>query len=135
MLTDFKKFIMRGNVLDLAVAVIIGGAFGKIVSSLVNDIIMPVIGLILGGISFVDLRIIIKAATETTEEVAITYGQFFQNALDFIIIALAIFLMIRAITSRQKEAAAAPAPPPPPPPEVVLLTEIRNLLKQDRDTD
>jgi large conductance mechanosensitive channel len=121
MWNEFKKFAMKGNVLDLAVAVIIGGAFGRIVSSLVNDMIMPFLGIILGGISFADLQIIYRDA-------AIGYGMFLQSIVDFIIIAFSIFLFVRII-NRKKEEAAAPKPGPSP--EVLLLSEIRDLLREN----
>lgn len=131
MVQDFKKFVMRGNVIDLAVAVIIGGAFGKIVSSLVNDIIMPLIGVILGGVDFKTLRWVIKPAVGETPEVAMLYGQFIQNIVDFVIIAFVIFMMIRLIEkAKKKPEPAAPVAPPEPPADVKLLTEIRDLLKQ-----
>ena len=128
-LKDFKQFAMRGNVIDLAVAVIIGGAFGKIVTSFVNDILMPPIGLLLGNVNFKDLKLVMQAATETTPAVTWNYGMFIQNIIDFVIIAFSIFLMIRAITKFEKKKAEEPAPAPPEPPEdVKLLTEIRDLL-------
>jgi large conductance mechanosensitive channel len=129
MLKEFKDFAMRGNVVDLAVAVVIGGAFGKIVSSVVSDIIMPPIGLLLGGVDFADLKVVLKAATEEVEAVSINYGAFVNTLIDFIIIAFAIFIVIKGINATKKK---QPAPPPPPPPapskEEVLLTEIRDLL-------
>ena len=131
MVQDFKKFVMRGNVIDLAVAVIIGGAFGKIVSSFVNDIIMPLIGVVLGGVDFKTLRWIIKPAVGETPEVAMLYGQFIQNIVDFVIIAFVIFIMIRMIEkAKKKPEPEAPAAPAEPPADVQLLTEIRDLLKQ-----
>jgi large conductance mechanosensitive channel len=131
MVQDFKKFVMRGNVIDLAVAVIIGGAFGKIVSSFVNDIIMPLIGVILGGVDFKTLRWVIKPAVGETPEVAMLYGMFIQNIVDFVIIAFVIFMMIRMIEkAKKKPEPEAPAAPPEPPADVQLLTEIRDLLKQ-----
>lgn len=131
MVQDFKKFVMRGNVIDLAVAVIIGGAFGKIVSSFVNDIIMPLIGVILGGVDFKTLRWIIKPAVGETPEVAMLYGQFIQNIVDFVIIAFVIFIMIRLIEkAKKKPAPETPAAPSEPPADIQLLTEIRDLLKQ-----
>ncbi len=131
MVQDFKKFVLRGNVIDLAVAVIIGGAFGKIVSSFVNDIIMPLIGVILGGVDFKTLRWIIKPAVGETPEVAMLYGQFIQNIVDFVIIAFVIFMMIRMIEkAKKKPEPDAPAAPAEPPADVQLLTEIRDLLKQ-----
>lgn len=129
---DFKAFVMRGNVVDLAVAVIIGGAFGKIVTSLVNDILMPPLGLLLGGMDFKDLVLVLKPAVDDVAAVTWNYGMFIQNVIDFLIIALAIFWMIRALSSMKKkeEAPAAPAPPPEPSNEEKLLTEIRDLLKK-----
>ena len=129
MLKEFKEFALKGNVIDLAVAVIIGGAFGKIVSSLVNDILMPAIGALLGGISFTDLKYIITPASGDVAEVAILYGSFIQSIIDFLIIAFSIFLFIKFLTSRKKKDAEAPTVPPVPAPEVVLLEEIRDLLK------
>lgn len=131
MLQDFRKFITRGNVIDLAVAVVIGGAFGRIVSSLVNDILMPFLGLLLGRIDFRMLRIVIRQAKDEAPELAILYGQFIQNIVDFLIIAFAIFLMIRLLEkTKKKPEPAKPAPPPAPPADVQLLTEIRDLLRQ-----
>ena len=130
MVQDFKKFIMRGNVLDLAVAVIIGGAFGKIVSSMVNDVLMPLIGLVLGGVNFTELRWVIRPGTEDVPEAAMLYGQFIQNVIDFLIIAFVIFLMVRTVEKMRKKPEAAPPPPAAPPADIQLLTEIRDLLKK-----
>ena len=133
MLKDFKEFAMRGNVIDLAVAVIIGAAFGKIISSFVNDILMPPIGLLLGGMDFKELQVILKEGTETVAAVTWNYGMFIQNVIDFLIIAFAIFLMIRAISKTQKKKEAEPEPEPAPPEptnEEKLLMEIRDLLKK-----
>ena len=134
---EFKQFIARGNVMDMAVGVIIGGAFGKISTSLVNDIIMPLISMLTGGIDFSDWKWVLKAATEETAEVAVNYGTFLATILDFLIIAFAVFLMLKAINGfhdkmKKKEAEAPAAPPAPPEPsnEEKLLTEIRDLLKQ-----
>lgn len=129
MLKEFKAFAFKGNVVDLAVGVIIGGAFGKIVTSLVNDIIMPIIGIILGGISFTDLKYVITPADEAAGVAgsAIMYGQFIQNILDFLIIAFCIFLMVKAVNATKKKEEAAPAKPAE---DIVLLTEIRDLLKK-----
>ena len=128
MLKEFKTFALKGNVLDLAVGVIIGGAFGKIVTSLVNDIIMPIISILLNGISFTDLKYVITPAQGDIAECAINYGSFIQNIVDFIIIAFSIFLFVKLITSfKKKEAAAVPASPSN---EEILLTEIRDLLKK-----
>ncbi|MDF2548250.1 MAG: large conductance mechanosensitive channel protein [Anaerosolibacter sp.] len=127
MFQEFKKFAMRGNVIDLAVGVVIGGAFGKIVTSLVNDIIMPIIGLIVGRINFADLKFVIGKQGDT--ELAILYGQFIQNALDFLVIAFSIFMFIRFINSFKKKEEAK-AVPPSPSKEELLLQEIRDLLKE-----
>ena len=132
-LTEFKEFAMKGNVIDMAVGVIVGGAFGKIVSSLVDNVIMPVIGWMIGGINFSDLKYVITEATETDPEASIGYGLFIQNCVDFLIIAFSIFLAIKAVTklSRKKEEAPAPEAPAEPSAEEKLLTEIRDLLKKD----
>jgi large conductance mechanosensitive channel len=125
--SDFKAFIMRGNVVDLAVAVVIGGAFGRIVTSLVNDIIMPPIGWITGGIDFSNLKWIIQNSPDPKKVVAISYGTFTNTIITFLIIALSIFVVIKLIERMHPKKEAAPAAPPP---DVVLLTEIRDLLKQ-----
>jgi large conductance mechanosensitive channel len=132
MWSDFKKFILRGNVIDLAVAVVIGAAFGAIVNSLVNDIVMPVIGFLTAGINFDDFRVILRQAAGDVPEVAITYGHLIQVVLQFIIIALTVFLVIRSITRMRKKKEEVPPPPPPPvkSDEVALLEEIRDLLKK-----
>ncbi len=135
---DFKAFALKGNVIDMAVGVIIGGAFGKIVTSLVNNIIMPPIGFITGGVDFTDLKVTLKDAVVegenvVSEAVTLNYGQFIQDVVDFLIIAFCIFLMIKGIAklSRKKEEAPAePAPEPEPSAEEKLLTEIRDLLKK-----
>ena len=134
LLQEFKTFALKGNVIDMAVGVIIGGAFGKIVTSLVNDVIMPVIGFVVGGINFTDLKWVIKEAVEETPEVALLYGQFIQNVVDFLIIAFCIFMMIKVISrlTKKKEEAPAPAPAPEPSAEEKLLTEIRDLLKEKK---
>ena len=135
MVQEFKEFAMRGNVVDLAVGVVIGAAFGKIVSSLVADVITPMIGLIVGGVDFSDLVITLKAAIGDQPAVTIGYGKFIQTIFDFIIIAFAIFVAVKAINRLKRAEAAKPtAPPPPPAPsaEEKLLTEIRDLLKQPR---
>ncbi|NPA92182.1 MAG: large-conductance mechanosensitive channel protein MscL [Chloroflexi bacterium] len=132
---EFKDFIARGNVVDMAVGIIIGGAFGKVVSSFVNDILMPPIGLLLGGVDFSNLAITLKAASGDNPAVLLRYGAFIQTLVDFLIIALAIFVMIKGINAlkREEEAKEAePETPPAPDPEVVLLEEIRDLLKQQR---
>ena len=125
---EFKDFAMRGNVMDMAVGVIIGGAFGKIVSSLVDDVLMPAIGMVTGNIDFTQL---VWKIGEGEEAAVLKYGQFIQNIIDFLIVAFCIFLFIKAINtaSKKKEEAPAPAPEPPAPSkEEVLLTEIRDLL-------
>lgn len=127
---DFKAFVLRGNVIDLAVAVIIGGAFGKIVTSMVNDIIMPIIGIILGNVNITGLKILIEPAVGDTPEVAVYYGQFIQNIIDFLIIAFFIFLAIRILEKLKKKEEAAPAEEPATPEDVELLREIRDLLKK-----
>ena len=130
---DFRDFAMRGNVIDLAVAVVIGGAFGKIVASFVSDILMPPLGLILGGVNFKDLKVILKEGTEAVPPVTWNYGMFIQNVIDFLIIAFTIFMVIRTIANMQqmraKEAIPEPVPPEPSN-EEKLLTEIRDLLKK-----
>ena len=131
MLDEFKAFAMKGNVLDMAVGIIIGGAFGKIISSVVGDIIMPPIGLLLGGVNFTDLKIVLKAATDTLPAVTMNYGNFIQVTIDFLIIAFVIFMLIKAMNAAKKKEAAAPPPAPPAPSkEEMLLTEIRDLLKK-----
>jgi len=127
---EFKKFIMRGNVIDLAVGIIIGGAFGKIVSSFVNDILMPPIGVILGGVNFSDLKLVLKAASDKSPEVALKYGSFIQASVDFLIIAAAIFSMIKVINMMQKKEEEKPDALKEMPAQEKLLTEIRDLLKK-----
>jgi large conductance mechanosensitive channel len=125
--TEFKEFAMKGNVVDLAVGVIIGAAFGKIVSSLVGDLFMPVLGRVIGGINFSDLAVAL-GKDPTGKDVLIKYGAFLQTIFDFIIIALVLFLVIKAINRLKRPAPAAPAAPAPPPRSEVLLEEIRDLL-------
>ncbi len=129
-LKELKSFMMRGNVVDMAVGVIVGGAFGKIVSSLVSDVIMPPIGYILGGMDFSNLKFVIKEAVDNTPAVTINYGTFIQTILDFVIIATAIFFAIKGMNSLQSKKEEAPAEPPAPTKEEVLLSEIRDLLKE-----
>ncbi|MEQ8818863.1 MAG: large-conductance mechanosensitive channel protein MscL [Sumerlaeia bacterium] len=127
---EFKEFAMRGNVVDLAVGLVIGAAFGKIVSSLVADIIMPPLGLAIGGADFKELAIVLKAATEEVEAVTINYGQFFQTVLDFLIVAAAIFVVVKVMNSmKRKEEVVEEAKAAEPSVEEKLLTEIRDLLK------
>ncbi len=137
-LAEFKTFIARGNVMDMAVGVIIGGAFGKISTSLVNDVIMPAVSMLTGGVDFSNWKIVMKAAVagadgaiDPATEVAIRYGAFLATILDFLIIAFAVFCLIKAINAmhRKKEEETAPPPPPEPSNEEKLLTEIRDLLK------
>ena len=131
MISEFKDFAMKGNVMDMAVGIIIGAAFGKIVSSFVKDILMPPLGLAMGGVTFSDLNVVLQEAVGEVAAVTINYGAFIQTIVDFIIIAFAIFIGIKAMNSMQKareeEEAAAP---PEPSEEVVLLTEIRDALKK-----
>lgn len=129
MLKEFKEFALKGNVLDLAVGVIIGGAFGKIVTSLVNDMIMPLLGILLGRINLTDLKWVIRPAVGEKAELAVLYGSFLQNIVDFLIIAISIFLFMKLLSSFKKKEEAKPAEPPKPSGEEVLLTEIRDLLK------
>lgn len=131
MMKEFKTFIMRGNILDLAVAVVIGAAFGKIVTSFVKDILMPPIGMLLGDVNFSDIVITLKEAAGDVEAVTMNLGIFIQNIVDFVIVAFAIFMVIKAYnkTQKKKEEAPAPAAPPEPSNEEKLLAEIRDLLK------
>jgi large conductance mechanosensitive channel len=126
---EFKEFAMRGNVVDMAVGIIIGAAFGKIVSSAVKDVIMPPIGYLIGGVDFTDLKISFKAIRDGLDPVTVNYGIFLQTILDFIIIALVIFMIIKLINSFKKKEEAKPAPEPTPSKEEILLTEIRDILK------
>lgn len=130
---EFKAFVMRGNVVDLAVGVIIGGAFGKIVTSLVNDIFMPIIGMILGNIDFTSLEIKLGEPVEGAEQAAIRYGAFIQEIVNFLIITLCIFMVIKVINKLQKKKEESPAPAPEPTKEEVLLTEIRDALNKMAD--
>jgi large conductance mechanosensitive channel len=130
MIKEFKEFAMRGNVVDMAVGIIIGGAFGKIISSFVSDVLMPPIGLLLGGMDFSKLALTIKEGSEGVEPVLLKYGVFINTTIDFLIIAFAIFMVIKAMNSLKKKKEEAPAAPPPPPADVQLLTEIRDLLKK-----
>ena len=129
-LEEFKAFAMRGNVLDMAVGVVIGGAFGKITTSLVNDIIMPLISMLTGGIDFSSWKWVLKAAEGDAAEVAVNFGSFVAVVLDFIIIAFAVFCMVKSINKFHKKKEEAPAAPPEPSAEEKLLTEIRDLLKE-----
>jgi len=131
MMSEFRDFAMRGNVVDMAVGIVIGGAFGKIVSSFVNDVLMPPIGLMLGGVDFSNLAMTLKEASGDVAAVTLNYGAFIQTVVDFIIIAFAIFMVIKAMNNLKKKEEAAPPPPPKPSEEVTLLTEIRDLMKKD----
>lgn len=137
-LSDFKDFAMRGNVVDMAVGVIIGGAFGKIISSLVDDIIMPVVGLATGGMDFKDLKLTLKdpvrdaAGAVTQEAVTWNYGMFIQNVVDFLIGAFCIFMAIRVMQQFRKKEAEKPAEPEKPSADIELLTEIRDLLREQK---
>lgn len=130
-LKEFKEFAIRGNVIDMAVGVIIGGAFGKIVSSLVSDVVMPVLGLLVGGVDFKDLNIVLKQAVGETPAVTLNYGMFIQTVFDFVIIAFAIFMAIKALNKLKRETPAPVEEPKPvePSAEEKLLAEIRDLLK------
>jgi large conductance mechanosensitive channel len=130
MMSEFKSFAMRGNVIDMAVGIVIGGAFGKIVSSFVNDVLMPPIGILLGGVNFSDLAVVLKEASGDVAAVTLKYGSFIQTVLDFLIIAFAIFMVVKAMNNLKKKEEAAPAAPPKPSAEVELLTEIRDALKK-----
>lgn len=138
-LSDFKAFAMKGNVVDMAVGVIIGGAFGKIVTSMVNDLIMPVVSILTGGGDFSKMTVelapakVDEAGTVIKEASTLNYGMFIQNIVDFLIIAFCIFMAIRVISKFKKKEEETPAAPPAPSQEEVLLTEIRDLLKQQAD--
>jgi large conductance mechanosensitive channel len=130
-LREFKEFAMRGNVMDLAVGVIIGASFGKIVSSLVADVIMPPVGMLLGGVDFTSLKLNLAAPIDGMKSATLNYGNFIQTLVDFTIVAFCIFLIVKGLNTlkRRMEKPEEPAAPPPPPADVVLLTEIRDLLK------
>jgi len=131
--SEFKQFAMRGNVMDMAVGIIIGAAFGKIVSSFVSDVVMPPLGFIIGGVDFSDLAVTLGPISETAEAVTVRYGAFLQTVFDFTIIAFVIFMVIKAMNRlKRKEEAAPPAAPPEPSAEEKLLTEIRDLLKSQQ---
>jgi large conductance mechanosensitive channel len=130
MMSEFKSFAMRGNVVDMAVGIVIGAAFGKIVSSFVKDVLMPPIGMMMGDVDFSDLAIVLKEAVGEAAAVTINYGAFIQTVLDFLIVAFAIFMVVKAMNNMKKKEEAAPAAPPKPSAEVELLTEIRDSLKK-----
>lgn len=125
---EFKEFAVKGNMVDLAVAVVIGGAFGNVITSFVNDVIMPPIGLLLGGVDFSELKILLRKAAEEVPAVTLNYGAWINTVIDSLIVAAAIFFVIKALNTLKKKEAEAPAPPPEPTKEEVLLTEIRDLL-------
>ncbi|MEQ8478972.1 large-conductance mechanosensitive channel protein MscL [Fulvivirga sp.] len=127
---EFKAFAVKGNVADMAVGIILGVAFGKIVTSLVNDIIMPPIGILVGGIKFSDLSLVLKEAVGETPAVTLNYGNFLQVTFDFLLVAFAVFMIVKAINSAKRKEDAAPAAPAAPPKQEVLLEEIRDLLKK-----
>jgi len=130
MMSEFKSFAMKGNVVDLAVGVIIGAAFGKIVTSLVNQVIMPPIGLLIGNVDFSKLKVVLQAAEGDMTEVAIGYGAFIQEVVNFLIVAWAVFMMVKGMNSLYKKKEEAPAAPAAPPEDIVLLREIRDSLKK-----
>ncbi|MCB0404237.1 MAG: large-conductance mechanosensitive channel protein MscL [Bdellovibrionales bacterium] len=129
MWNEFKKFAMRGNVVDMAVGIIIGAAFGKIVSSLVNDVIMPPIGMLVGGVDFTELKVILRDPVGNAAAVTLNYGAFVQTVFDFLIVAFSVFMVIKVMNQLKRKEEAAPAAPAAPPREQVLLEEIRDLLK------
>ncbi|HDN2512621.1 large-conductance mechanosensitive channel protein MscL [Providencia vermicola] len=129
-LKDFREFAMKGNVVDMAVGIIIGAAFGKIVSSLVADVIMPPLGLLIGGVDFKSFSVVLKEAQGDLPAVVLNYGMFIQTVFDFVIVAFAIFMAIKVMNKVRREKEAAPAEPTPPSTEEVLLSEIRDLLKE-----
>ncbi|MBR8462569.1 large-conductance mechanosensitive channel protein MscL [Campylobacter sp. faydin G-24] len=129
-ISEFKEFAMKGNVIDMAVGVVIGGAFGKIVSSLVGDVIMPIVGVITGGVNFTDLKVVLKDAVGEVPAVTINYGSFIQTMVDFLIIAFCIFCVIKALNSLKRKQEKLPAEPEAPAADIALLTEIRDLLKK-----
>ena len=130
MLKEFQQFAMRGNVVDMAVGIIIGAAFGKIITSLVEDIIMPPIGYIMGGMDFSNLKLVIKEAADNAPAVAIKYGVFINVVINFTIVAFAMFMLINAMNQLKKKEEAAPSAPPKPSNQELLLTEIRDILKR-----
>jgi large conductance mechanosensitive channel len=129
---EFREFAVRGNVVDMAVGIIIGGAFGKIVSSLVADVLMPPIGLLVGGADFSALGLTLREASGDVPAVMLSYGKFLTALIDFVLIAWAVFLLVKGINALKRQEASAPAPPPAPPEDVRLLTEIRDLLRAAR---
>lgn len=130
MISEFKTFAVRGNVIDMAVGIIIGAAFGKIVSSFVGDVVMPPLGILIGGVDFSDLAVVLKPAVGEIPAVTLSYGRFIQTVVDFVIVAFAIFIGVKAINALKRKEAEAPSTPPAPSKEELLLTEIRDLLKE-----
>lgn len=130
MMSEFKKFAVKGNVMDMAVGIIIGAAFGKIVAIFVSGVMMPPLGMLLGGVDFSELAYVIQPATATAEAVSIKWGAFVQTTIDFVIVAFAVFLMVKAMNNMKKKEEEAPAAPAEPTKEEKLLTEIRDLLKE-----
>jgi large conductance mechanosensitive channel len=129
LIKEFREFAVKGNVVDMAVGVIIGAAFGKIVSSLVADVIMPPLGLLIGGIDFSHFQMVLREGVDKTPPVALKYGVFLQAIFDFLIIAVAVFLLIKLVNRLRRQHEATPPPPPEPPKQELLLAEIRDLLK------
>ena len=129
LIDEFKNFAMKGNVVDMAVGVVVGGAFKGVVTSFTNDILMPPVGLLLGGVDFSDLSVTIQEAAGEAAAVTLNYGVFINTVIDFLIVAFAIFMVVKAMNSAMKEEEGAPAPPPGPSTEEVLLTEIRDALR------
>lgn len=134
MLKEFRDFAIKGNLIDMAIGIIIGAAFGKVVASLVADVIMPPIGLLIGGVNFTDLTIVLKEAVGDNPAVTLNYGNFIQILIDFLIVAMAIFIVIKGVNAlkRKEEKEPEPEPEPEPTKEEILLTEIRDLLKEGR---
>lgn len=132
LLSEFKQFAMRGNMIDMAVGIIIGAAFGKIVSSLVNDVIMPPLGLLVGNVNFTDLSVILREAGEGVAAITLNYGNFIQTTMDFLIIAFAIFMVIKGMNKMKRKEEEKPAPHPAPTKTEVLLTEIRDALTRNK---
>ena len=126
---EFKTFAMRGNVMDMAVGIVIGVAFGKIVTSLVNDIIMPPIGLLMGGVDFSHLAVTLKAAAGSEPAVTLKYGMFINTVIDFLIVVFAIFMVVKGMNALKRKKEEAPAAPPPPPVQEMLLRDIRDILR------
>jgi large conductance mechanosensitive channel len=134
-ISEFKAFAVKGNVVDMAVGIIIGVAFGKIVSSFVGDVVMPPLGMLIGGVDFSEMAVVLKAAEGDVAAVTLGYGKFIQTIIDFLIVAFAIFMAIQVINRFKREEAAAPSLPPAPSPEETLLSEIRDLLKAKKGNE